>query len=433
MYNKKHIKVLRRIGLFFTVLISISHFTFSQVDSSYSRINLGYKDYMKMVVSSNLEYIAEKYNVSIADAGIEAARIYQNPSLAFDWSRSKEENSVNGYSVLAEISKTFETGQKRKARINLAKSGSLVANAMLGDYVRNLFADATLDYLSALKQNYLFRVMLSSYHMMKELSDADSIRLSLGSIKSIDAIQSKIEAGILLNDLFRIDAERKNSFIALSTRVSTYHTDSLYIPKGKFDKFERSFVLGKLLATALDNRADLLVAKNNIIFQNNLLTLTKSERKADIDLKAGTSGTYLNPRMSSPVSSEIFAGIAVPLKFSNFNKGEIKIAQFQVEQGELLYQHAEIKIRNEVVNAFYQYQSLCAQVENYKHGLLEQAKTVLNGKVYSYSRGETSLLEVLNAQRTYNDLQTSYYETLYNCYAALVELERAVGTYDIEL
>ena len=72
-------------------------------------------------------------------------------------------------------------------------------------------------------------------------------------------------------------------------------------------------------------------------------------------------------------------------------------------------------------------------MENYNHGLLDQAKIVLNGKVYSYSRGETSLLEVLSAQRTYNDLQTSYYETLYNCNAALVELERAIGTCNIEL
>jgi cobalt-zinc-cadmium efflux system outer membrane protein len=64
--------------------------------------------------------------------------------------------------------------------------------------------------------------------------------------------------------------------------------------------------------------------------------------------------------------------------------------------------------------------------------MLRQGKEVLNGKIYSYSRGETSLLEVLNAQRTYNDLQTSYYETLYNCNAALVELQRSVGVWDID-
>lgn len=411
MLNKKYSNSIKRTGLSLAILMSVFHNTFSQVDSSFTRLNLSYKDYLKLVISSNLEYSAEKFNINIADAKIEAARVFQNPSIEFDYGRNKEENSDHGYSLSAEISKTFELGQKRKARINFAKSESTLANTQLDDYLRNLMADATLDYLNALKQKYLYEVMLNSYQMMKELAGADSIRFSLGSIKAIDATQSKIEAGILLNNLLQIDADRKNSFLNLSTRTSSSYSDTLFFPVGKFDKSEKSFVLSDLLTTALNNRADLLAAKNNIIVQQNLLTLTKSERKADIDLKAGTSNTYLNKGISSPVESQIYAGIAVPIKFSNINKGEIKIARFQIEQVELIYKQSEIKIQTEVVQAYFQYKSLCKQVENYKHGLLEQTKTVLDGKVYSYSRGETSLLEVLNAQRTYNDLQTSYYET----------------------
>lgn len=417
-----------RIGFCVTFCFSFFQLAFSQVDSPFNLINLSYKDYLKMVVSGNLEYIAEKYNVNIANAKIEAANVFQNPSLAFDWSRNKED-----YSLSTEISKTFELGQKRKARINLAKSESLLSNAMLIDYLRNLQADATLDYLNALKQNYLYEVMKNSYQMMKELSDADSIRLSLGSIKAIDATQSKLEAGVLLNDLFQIDADRKNSFLNLSTKTSLYLKDTVFFPIGKFGKVEKSFILNELLTIALNNRADLLAAKNNITYYQNLLNLTKRERKADIDLKVGAGNSYLNTGIFSPVNSEIYAGVSIPLKFSNFNNGELKIVQFQVKQVESLYSQIEIKIQNEVVQVFNQFNSQCRQVENYNQGLLEQAKIVLDGKVYSYSRGETSLLEVLNSQRTFNDLQTSYYETLYNCYAALVELERAVGIWDIDL
>jgi outer membrane protein, heavy metal efflux system len=433
MLNTNHKFSGTRSAVFILILILICQIAFSQRTSDLSQVNLGYKDFIKMVVTKNLEYFAEKFNINISEAKIEAARVFQDPSLSFDYSRNKEENSFTGYSVSAEVSKTFELGNKRRARINVAESESTLAKAQLDDYLRNLMADATLDYLNALKQKYLDEVMLNSYQMMKELSGADSIRFSLGSIKAIDATQSKIEAGILLNNLLQIDADRKNSFLNLSTRTSSVHSDTLFFPVGKFDKSEKSFVLSDLLITALNNRADLLAAKNNITVQQNLLTLTKSERKADIDLKAGTINTYLNKGISSPMESQIYAGIAVPIKFSNINKGEIIIARFQIEQVELIYKQTEIKIQNEVVQAYFQYKSLCRQVENYNQGLLEQAKAVLDGKVYSYSRGETSLLEVLNAQRTYNDLQTSYYETLYKCNAALVELERSIGTYNIDL
>lgn len=433
MLNRKFMKSIIRIVISLTILSFISNNSFSQADSSYNRIDLSYKDYIKMVVDGNIEYIIEKYNVNIADAKIEAARVFQDPTISLDRMRAFEGESSDNYEVTAGLSKIFELGQKRKARINLAKSESDLTSALLGEYLRNLLADATLDYLTALKQVYLYDVMQNSWQMMKELSEADSIRLSLGSIKSIDATQSKIEAGILFNDLLQIDADRRNAFLNLSIRTSSYHSDTLIFPAGKFDKPERTFELNELLISALNNRADLLAARSNIKYNRDFLALTKSERAADIDLSIGATDAYTGNNIMSPDSYELFAGIAVPIKFSNFNKGELKVAKFQIEQGEMLYKQVEMKIRNEVVQAFIQYQSSCRQVENYDQGLLDQAKTVLNGKIYSYSRGETSLLEVLNAQRTYNDLQTSYYETMYSCHAALVELERAVGTNNMEL
>ncbi len=426
MNNQKLYRRICLLGVYLT-LCFLSQPVFSQSDSLLKSINLSYKDYMQLVMTKNLEYAAEKFNVSISEAKIEAVKVFQNPTLSFDWSGN---NSDNSYST--EIGKTFEFG-KRMARINLAKSENLLANEMLNDYLRNLQADATLEYLNAMKQSYLYQVMVNSYEMLKELSNADSIRLSLGSIKSIDASQSKLEAGVLFNDLVQIDSDRKNSFISLSNRTSTYHADALYFPTGEFGKIVKIFVLNDLIVTALNGRADLMVAKYSIDYSKDLLTLTKRERRTDIDLKVGASNSKLNNGFFTSSTAEISAGIAIPLKFSNLNRGEVKIAKYQVEQSELQYKQVEVKIQNEVMQAYNLYQSLCKQVKNYDLGLLEQAKTVLNGKTYSYSRGETSLLEVLNAQRTYNDLQTSYYETLYNCYAALVELERAVGIWDIEL
>lgn len=57
---------------------------------------------------------------------------------------------------------------------------------------------------------------------------------------------------------------------------------------------------------------------------------------------------------------------------------------------------------------------------------------VLTGKVYSYKRGETSLLEVLNAQRTYNDVQQNYYQALFNYAGALITLECSAGIWDLQ-
>lgn len=432
MINKQYLIKIIGIGLCIMLCISLPQQTFSQVDSTFKRIEMKYADYLRRVVNNNLEYASEKYNIDIAEAGIKAAKIFQDPTFAFDWAGNEEGRSIDSYELTSGLSKTFEIGGKRKARINLAKSEHLMVNAMLDNYLRNLRADATLDYLSALKQNYLYEVTLNSFQSMKELSEADNIRLKLGSITEIDAAQSKIEAGILQNELFQVESERKNLLLNLSNQVSVYLKDTVLFPMGDLNQFYRLYLLDELLTKALNSRADLMIAKSNKAYNEDFLTLTKRERIVDLDVSLGISKTYLKG-VGTPDATELTAGIAVPLKFSNLNRSDIKMAQIQLEQGELQYQQVEIKIQNEVTQAFNQYISTCKQVENYNQGLLEQAKMVLKGKMYSYSRGETSLLEVLNAQRTYNDLQISYYETLYKCNVGLVELERAVGIWDIDL
>ncbi|MEG0163004.1 MAG: TolC family protein, partial [Mucinivorans sp.] len=76
---------------------------------------------------------------------------------------------------------------------------------------------------------------------------------------------------------------------------------------------------------------------------------------------------------------------------------------------------------------------LSTQVEHYTNGMLDKAKAVIDGKIYSYSRGESSLLEVLNAERTYNDLRAMYIQTLFDHAAGLVMLEGSVGIWDITI
>src|SRR5690606_30219620 len=122
-----------------------------------------------------------------------------------------------------------------------------------------------------------------------------------------------------------------------------------------------------------------------------------------------------------------------PLKFSNKNKGELKAAQYAILKSETLHKARQASVKTEIYQAYAQYQASQKQVKQFDNDLLESAQRILDGKTYSYRRGETSLLEVLNAQKTFNEVQESYYETQYAYAVSLVELQRAVGIWDISL
>ncbi len=183
------------------------------------------------------------------------------------------------------------------------------------------------------------------------------------------------------------------------------------------------------------NRADLVAAMKNKEVASRALKATRRERNTDVDLSIAISknARVHNEEAPAPPFTGVTAGIAIPLKFSNFNKGTVRAARFREQQAETQYQQALLQVQTEVMQAYRSYQSLTEQVSHYENGMLHAAREVIDGKIYSYNRGEVSLLEVLDAQRTYDDVQAQYIETLFNYSAALVELEKSAGVWDVEL
>lgn len=407
------------------------HIIKAQDSIPFYHINLSFKDYISLVKSNNLEYAAEKLNINISEAAIEVAKIFNDPYISVDWIGGYENKTQTGYELSSELVKTIDLAGKRHARINLSMSENELTKAMVADYFRNLQAEATLVYLDALKQQKLFSVGEDSYQTLKQLYQADSIRLILGSIMKIDAAQSKLEAGILFNESINALVQWKNSLAQISLMTGELKKDTLFMPVSHMHNDVKEFSLFSLIDIAKINRTDIIVASLNKEVSERNLSLTKKERRTEMDLKLGLADSYL-PGGFSSVSSAITAGIAIPLKFSNIYKGDIKIAESRIIQAEELYKQAGLLIEAEITQAWELYQGYSRQVENFDNGLLKNAESVRKGKIYSYQRGETSLLEVLNAQRTYNEIQTTYYEAQFNRAAALVELERAAGIWDIE-
>ena len=401
-------------------------------DSSYQVLT--YSKFLEQVSNHNLEYAAEKMNVSISEAEIIAANVYNDPQLSIEYFNNEQNKLQMGYGMSVELSQTVSFG-KRSAAVKLARSEKELTKALLEDYFRVLRADATIAYLNALKQYQIYQVKQNAYLNLYKLAQSDSVRHQLGKIMEVDAIQSKLEADILQNELLQSEAEMKNTFVSLSLYTGTVYTDTLYCPEASLREKDRDFAVGELLSLAILNRADLVAALKNVEVSKRAIKVVQRERNMDIDLSLGVSrnARVLNEEAPAPPFTGITAGVGIPLKFSNLNKGAVKVAKFRAEQAEIQYRQALLQVQTEVMQAYRQYQSLNVQVRNYENGMLQQAKLVLEGKIYSYNRGEVSLLEVLNAQRTYDDVQTLYYETLFNYTSSLVGLEKSVGIWDITL
>ena len=393
---------------------------------------LTYDEYIKNVREKNIEYIVEKYNVSIAEANAQAAKVFPDPELSFSYENNQDRTIKMGQAYAAELGYTLELGGKRRARMAVARSEQQMTEALVEDFFRNLRADATLCYLEVLKQKQLVELALSSCQSMRDLARGDSLRHALGEIAKVDAMQSRLEAATLMTDYLQAVTEYTNMLSDLMV-FEGGATDVETALQGDLTLIIRPYMLKNLIELAQDNRTDLRAAIHNRELSSANLRLAKANRVIDLGLNIGFAHNTvaLNEEAPSPKHNTISAGISIPLKFSNTNRGELRAAQFSEQQAAAAYDVVLLQIRKEVEQCYNSYMSACRQAELYQKSALADAASILEKKKYSYARGETSLLEVLDALRTANEVYQNYYEALYNANASLVELCRAAGIWDI--
>lgn len=401
--------------------------------SQTSEIPITYIQYMNMVDSGNLDLAAQKLNVSIAQAAIIAAKVRNDPELGFSYFNNEQAKKKMGYGGSVTLSQTFSFG-KRSAGIALAQSESELSKALLADYLRNLQADATLSFLQALKLKMFYQVQKDAYQNVLDLAKADSLRFVKGKIMGIDATQSKLEAGVLYTGLMQAATGRDQAYMDLSLYMGTKNMSFMYHPQATLHLPYYEFRLNELIQNGLDNRADLVAALQNIDVANKALKVARREKNSDVtvSVELGHNAEVKNEIAPAPSFNSIVAGVTIPLPFSKLNKGSVNVARQRLNQAKIQYEQASLTVRNQIMKAYCQYEASWKQVQHYERNLLQQAKMVLKGKTYSYNRGESSLLEVLNAQRTYDDVQNLYFEALFDYGSAMVELERASGIWNMD-
>ena len=164
------------------------------------------------------------------------------------------------------------------------------------------------------------------------------------------------------------------------------------------------------------------------------MKVVRRERNTDLDVALGVNYNtrVRNEEAPAPPFTGITAGLSIPLKFSNINKGALHAEQMRVQQAEHNYEQARLTVRVEVMQKYKNYMIMRSQAADYEE-LLSKSKTVIDSKTNAYGHGNCSLLEVLDAQRTYDDVRRNYIETLYNEAVALVELQQSAGIWSIEI
>ena len=362
-----------------------------------------YADYMNAVEKQNATYLAERYNVSIAEAQTAAARVFNDPTLSVEYGNNQDWSLQMGQTVDVGLSYLFNLGNVRRARINVARSEEEITRAVLDDWFRNLKADATIAWVHAQEARALKEIKRSSYESMIKVADNDSIRASLGDGSLIDARQSRVESKALYAEYLAADAEYANALQTLSLYAGGLAFQD--VPEEDILLALPSSSAQDMVELALENRADLRSAELSRTLSERNLALVKASRAPEFELSLGYSYNkeVRNEIAPAPTFHGLSIGVSIPLKFSRLNKGERLAAERTAQQAEAAYEAAKQQIVSEVQQALVSWRSATKVAQECSATMLEDATSILENRRIAYLQGDSSLLDYLMAVRVYND------------------------------
>ena len=394
---------------------------------------LDYTTFINRVMQNNLNYAVAKLDHSVSQADLSAAKKFNDPTLSAEYGNNSDWDIAMGQSYSVGIGKTISFG-KRSARISTALHNLEASEAGLQQFAFTLRAEATLAFIDALLARTLVLIGQQNMQNMEALYLSDSLRFATGEMSEIDVMQTRLEANIAKQEYRSLLADYRNTLVELDQLMGnpTLATQNI---SGNLNSPLKNYSLSDMLKAADSLRLDIVQQRFLTLASESELTQARRERIPDIDLSLGVSYNtrVRNEEAPAPEFYGYTVGVSIPLPVSNLYRGDIRAGQYKAQQAHLQTDILRQQAQAEIIKAYNNYRSALDRLTDYNTVISSNAQQVLEGKTYAYMRGETSLLEVINAQHTYNELQQAYAECLHECMTAWVELERAAGIWDISL
>ena len=382
---------------------------------------ISYGEYMQRVMEGNISLAAKKLDIDLAEAEFKSSKTYNDPTLAVTYSNNEDWDKKMGQTIEAELSRTFTFGVRR-SRIDLADSERKVAAAMLKEYMRNMRADATIAYLEHLHAIMLYNETTATLNDMQEIASNDSLRFMRGEIAESAWLESRMALGIARNAMLEAEAGCNNTAIALGYYMGNLDGSEQIRGTGTLDLQEKASPVGHYIDNALAHRADLVVALSRADAAAAAQKFNSALRRPELNVTIGAAYNIAHPDFAT-----IKAGVAVPLKFSNLNKGARIADEILVKQANIGIDEARLLVKADVMQAYNSFTYSCKQAETFSDKMLADMKSVVNRKKRAYELGEISFVDYLVVKRDESEMRRQYIGALLSKAAAWVELQRATG------
>lgn len=404
--------------------------------ASLQTIKLDRQEIEAIFLKNNLELIAEKYNISIADAEIAQAKLWENPELSISdvnlWSthsqRQEIEDMASSFAkntqFSIELSQLIQTANKRGKLVNMEKVSKEIAFQEFEELLRGLKAELRKSISEIQYSQAYIEVLENQKISISQLVDAYKRQVQQGNIAKSELLRLQSSLLELESDINESQLELAEQEKTLKILLNIDPLTRIEIGGGETIKINPdNIVLANLLDVANEVRPDLKQSKLNTQYHQKSLAYEKAQRVPDITIGANYD------RYGGVWKDYIGFGISMDLPVLNRNQGSIKAAQMNIEQSQYLAQQQQNVIRHEVAAS---YNSYVYAYNFYKKINDDSILPDLDNMLDVYSKNllnrNISMLEYIDFMEAYRSNKETILNAQKNVNIQFEELQYAVGT-----
>jgi cobalt-zinc-cadmium efflux system outer membrane protein len=326
---------------------------------------------------------------------------------------------ANDVTYSSSLGYTFERGGKRQNRISLARDTTDATAKGVLDAERQLRFNTEQAFISLLLAKSTLDLTRQDLGDFSNVVELNRQRVTSGDLSGADFLKISLQKLQFEQDVSAAEIALVQARASLRQFVGFDSVPEDFDVAGDLTHVKPALTLDDLRSAALASRADLQAADQGVIVARDAATLEVSNRARDI----GGSLNYARTGDSNTMG----VGVSFDLPFHNRNQGNILHTQIAVRQATETASAARITVLTDVTTAYAAFQTNDKVVALYESGYLDQAKESLDISTFAYQRGAASLLDFLDAERTYRDTQLAYRQALAALMTAVRQLNFAAG------
>ncbi|HVH88824.1 MAG TPA: TolC family protein [Terriglobales bacterium] len=335
------------------------------------------------------------------------------------------------------IYQELEMPGKRPSRMQSARLATSISQTDFLDSRRTLLFNLRQAFFQALlaKSNLDFaRDNLANY---QKVVDLNRTMFEAGQISRADFLKIELQMLQFQTDLDDAALALRTAKATLRALVGPNNFPQDFDVQGDLRVVPLEKSLSELQQLALANRPDLKSAETGRQKAFADLRLAKANRWPDPTI--GTSFLHTGNEIGGPSWFEPFypkgqtsnamglalASISIPI--FNRNQGEVARTRSEQLRANFLAQAVHNQVLQDVEIAYASFESSRERVRLYDQTYLSRAKESLDIEEFSFRQGAASILDFLDATRTYRAAQLAYRQQLAAYLTNLAQLEAAVG------